>query len=289
VEKKTFKKNTIAFVYDFDGTLSPQPMQEYTVLPAINMQPQVFWQKVKKEAKEHKAEEILTYMRLMYEEAHSARVSIKRADLANMGQNIQYYAGVEDWFDRINQYVKERSAGKVKIHHYIVSAGLKEILEGTTIKKKFTQIYASEYYFDHDGVAKFPNRLVTDTSKIQYLFRINKGKEDLGESINKHMPEAERPIPFSNIIYIGDGETDVPSMTVTRQQGGHAIAVYKPSTRKGRASCLSLFNDGRVDFYAPAIYTADSELEKRTKALLDKVIADILFCKDCFSLDNHHE
>lgn len=279
--KKTFTQNTIAMVYDFDGTLSPQPMQEYTVLPKFGIEPEAFWAKVHKEAQQTGSDPMLVYMRLMMEMLYkNDDVRITRADFAEMAKRIEYFPGVEEWFPFINTYVKKRGAGAVNVQHYIISAGQKEILEGVSIRKYFKQIYASEYHFNQYGVANFPKLLITDTSKTQFLFRINKGKESVGESINEHMPEAERPIPFSNLIYIGDGMTDVPSMALTKKSGGHTVAVFNPKHAKSKTTCVSLLDAGRVDFIAAADYRTSSKLAKRVQLLLDSVIAEIAYAAE---------
>ena len=185
-------------------------------------------------------------------------------------------------------FVKKEGGGRIAIKHYIVSAGLREILDGTSIKSQFARIYASEYHFDHHDKATFPKVLITDTAKTQYLFRINKGKEDLAESINGHMPESLRPIPFSNIIYIGDGMTDVPSMTVTKSSGGNTIAVYKKNSRKGKDICKNLLEVGRVHFIAQADYSAGSDLDKRVKILLQSIIANIEYQRELFDCRRAH-
>ena len=154
--------------------------------------------------------------------------------------------------DAIADYVKSHAQSLgVGLRHYLVSSGLTEIIEGTSIRKRFHNVFASEYWFEAYDLP-YPKRVITDTGKTQYLFRINKGVEDLGESINQHMPEAARPIPFANMIYFGDGDTDVPSMAVMRKNGGHAVAVYPPG--KGKSKCVELFKAGRCDFFAPADY-----------------------------------
>lgn len=279
--KKTFAQNTIAMVYDFDGTLSPQPMQEYTVLPKIGIEPDAFWARVHKEATETGSDPMLVYMRLMMEMLYkNDDVRITREDFAAMATRIQYFPGVEEWFPRINAYVKKRGGAAVNIHHYIISAGQKEILEGVSIRKYFKQIYASEYHFNQYGIANFPKLLITDTSKTQFLFRINKGKEALSESINEHMPEGDRPIPFANIIYIGDGMTDVPSMALTTKSGGHSLAVFNPKFAKSKTTCVNLLDAGRVDFIAPADYRDGSKLARRVQLLLDSVIAGIAYAAE---------
>ena len=198
---------------------------------------------------------------------------IDRADLVAQGKNVELFAGVEEWFDEIGAYVKLRAETHgISLRHYIVSAGLTEIIEGTRIYKRFHNVFASEYWFDAYEVP-FPKRVITDTGKTQYLFRINKGIEDLGQGINEHMDEAARPIPFANMIYFGDGDTDVPSMAVMRKNGGHAVAVHTPG--RPRKKCVDLFKAGRCDFFAPADYRRGSDLFKRTCLLLDRVLADI--------------
>ncbi len=271
------RQNTIALVYDFDGTLSPQPMQEYTLLPKLGVTPDEFWGRVQRESAETVSEKMLVYMRLVLELAQERHVKISRRDFRAMAADIAYFPGVEDWFTRINAYVKERSAGRVKVQHYIISAGMKEILEGVSIRRHFKQIYASEYHFNFQGIATFPKVLITDTSKTQYLFRVNKGRETLNESINEHMPEAERPIPFHNMIYVGDGMTDVPSMALTKKNGGHTIAVYPERHDTDREVCVRLLEAGRVDFIAPADYRPRSQLSRRTELLLDALVSQIAY------------
>ena len=286
--KATFFQNTIAMVYDFDGTLSPQPMQEYTVLPKLGIKPRNFWKQVEKESAETVSEKMLVYMRLLLEEAHARKINIGRRDFQAMGKDIPYFPGVEGWFKRINAHVKKRGSGQINIQHYIVSAGMKEILEGISIRRYFQQIYASEYHFNFQGIATFPKLLITDTTKTQYLFRVNKGKETLEESINEHMPENQRPIPFQNIIYIGDGMTDVPSMALTKKSGGHTIAVYPTRNRGDRDTCVKLLSARRVDFIAPADYRANSKLSARVALLLDAIMAQISYRREMAACHAEH-
>jgi phosphoserine phosphatase len=271
--KGGYAKKTIALVYDFDGTLSPKPMQEYAFLPKIGIDPAAFWAECGRIAKAERADPLITYMHLMYKKAKEKGVRIDRGDLVAQGRAVELYPGVEDWFDAIREYVAIRSESQgVTLRHYLVSSGLVEIVEGTTIYPHFHNVFASEYWFEAYDLP-YPKRVITDTGKTQYLFRINKGIEDLSQSINSHMPEDARPIPFSNMIYFGDGDTDVPSMALMRKNGGHAIAVHPPG--KSRTKCVDLFAAGRVDFFAPADYRRGSELFKRTCLLLDRMLADI--------------
>ncbi len=268
-----YSKKTIALVYDFDGTLSPKPMQEYSFLPKLGIKAADFWAECTRVSKAENADPLITYMHLMYKKAKEKGLRIDRKDLVAQGRDVELYPGVETWFGEIGKYVKAHSASDgVTVKHYLVSSGLTEIIEGTKIYKHFANVFASEYWFDAYDLP-FPKRVITDTGKTQYLFRINKGIENQSESINSHMAEDARPIPFSNMIYFGDGETDVPSMALLKKNGGAAIAVHEP---KGSAEkCVDLFRAGRCDFYAGADYRKGSDLFKRTTLLLDRMLADI--------------
>ena len=276
-------KNTVALIYDFDGTLSPRPMQEYTFLPQIGEDPIAFWAEVNAFAREHEADNLITYMHLMYKKARAKGIRIDRAELVAQGRNVELFEGVREWFAAVGDYVKLRAETAVEIKHYLVSSGLKEIIEGTAIYPEFANVFASEYFFEAYDVP-FPKRVITDTGKTQYLFRINKGVEDLGRSINSHMPENERPIPFSQMVYFGDGDTDVPSMAVMRKNGGYAVAVHPPGG--GESKCADLYRAGRVDFFAPADYRRSSELFRRTCLILDRIMADIRLQEERLRLEH---
>jgi haloacid dehalogenase-like hydrolase len=279
-----YTKKTIALVYDFDGTLSPRPMQEYAFLPRIGVDAEAFWTESNRIAREEGADPLITYMHLMYKKAKAKGIRIDRADLVAQGRAVEFFPGVDDWFDEVAAYVRTRAGDSgIALRHYLISSGLKEIVEGTRIFGKFHNVFASEYWFDPYDLP-YPKRVITDTGKTQYLFRINKGIENLGETINHHMAEAARPIPFSNMIYFGDGDTDVPSMAVVRKSGGHAIAVHPPGAAP--AKCVDLFKAGRCDFYAGADYRPKSELFKRTTLLLDRMIADIQVQEEVWRLSS---
>lgn len=271
--KAAFDKKTIALIYDFDGTLSPKPMQEYAFLPQIGIDPRDFWAETNRVARAEGADPLITYMHLLYKKAKDAGVRIDRTDLVAQGRQVELFPGVEEWFDAIGEYVKLRAESPgIALRHYLVSSGLMEIIQGTSIFPRFHNVFASEYWFEAYDLP-YPKRVITDTGKTQYLFRINKGVEDLRETINQHMPEASRPIPFANMIYLGDGDTDVPSMAVMRKNGGHAIAVYPPG--KSRAKCVELFKAERCDFFAAADYRRGSDLFRRTCLLIDRILANL--------------
>ena len=271
------KQNKIAIIYDFYGTLTPKSMQEFTLLPKLGINSKSFWDTIVKEAKETGGETMMIYMRHLLDHAKNKNIKISKREFSKMGKDIQYYDGVIDWFKSIDKYVKKLSNGEVEIYHYIISAGHLEILEGISIKKYIKKIFASEYFYNSEEYAVFPKIVVTDTTKTQYLFRINKGKENLSETINNLMSEDSRPIPFDNMIYVGDGLTDVPSMALIKKEGGHSIAVYQKILKGQVEICKKLFKANRVDFIAEADFRKNSDLFKKTCLLLDYVVSKIRY------------
>ena len=273
------KQNTIALVYDFDGTLIPKTMQEYTIIPRLKLDSDKFWSQIIKEANDTEGEIMMIYMRQLITHAESMNINITKEEFKLMASKIKYFKGVETWFDNINQYIKSKHH-KIKVAHYVISAGHHEILESTSIHHKLTNVFGSQYYFDNKGRATFPKNVVTDTAKTQFLFRINKGKEKVSDSINSHMPEHKRPIPFENMIYIGDGLTDVPSMALIKKQNGHAVSVYPKNSKEQKKVSADLLLAKRVDFIAEANYTKSSILYKRICLLIDMISARIKYTNE---------
>lgn len=270
------KQNTIALVYDFDGTLTPKTMQEYTIIPRLKLNSKKFWKSILDEAKASDGEVMMIYMRRLIAEAKKLNFDITKKEFKIMASNIKYFKGVKNWFDNINEYV-EKNHRKINISHYVISAGHHEILESSMIRNKLSNVFGSQYYFDDYGHATFPKTVVTDTVKTQFLFRINKGKEKISDSINSHMPEECRPIPFENMVYIGDGLTDVPSMALIKKQNGHAISVYPKESKEQKKVSSELLNADRVDFIAEANYTKSGQLYKRMCLLIDMISARIKY------------
>ena len=262
------KKTIIALMYDFDKTLCTKDMQEYTFIPNLNMKADAFWAKSKDRAKNEQMDSVAAYMYTMLTAAKAAEKPIRRQDFVEAGKEVEFFPGVEDWFARVNAFGKTQN---VSIEHYIISSGLKEIIEGTAICREFKKIYASEFHYSPSGEADWPKLLVNFTEKTQFLFRINKGVLDICENdeLNKFKPDHERRIPFSNMIYLGDGFTDVPCMKLTKTNGGKSIAVY-PSRRT--AQVKELLKDNRVDFIAKADYSAGSELEDIVQEIITNIV-----------------
>ena len=261
----------MALVYDFDGTLAPGNMQEFGFVQAIGKDPNEFWNRTYEMAVGNDASTILCYMYLMLQEAKANGISLKRDNFRKFGSMIKLYQGVEEWFSLINQYGK--SIG-LNIQHYINSSGLKEMVEGTSIAKEFENIYACSFLYDTEGNAYWPAVAVDYTTKTQFLFKINKGIKEVSDNkkINEYVAKEDRPIPFERMIYFGDGETDVPSMSVVKSQGGHAIAVYGDPKKK--ATATKLINANRVDFMCMADYSEGREVYDTVCRILNKIRAD---------------
>ena len=273
-------KNKIAIAYDFDGTLAPGNMQEYDFIPNLEMDIHEFWKEANKIAKQNDMDEVLAYMFLMLEKAKQKNISIKKEDFFQYGKQISFYKGVEQYFERINQYAAEKG---FEIEHYIISSGLREFVEGTSIARHFTDIFASGFMYDAHNVACWPALGVNYTNKTQFLFRINKGIHNSYDNtlINKIVPENEKPIPFSNMIYLGDGETDIPAMKMVKMQGGFTIAVYNedftPTKNRKKAPkeiCEEIVRQQRADFLAPANYLENSPLDVLIKKCINKIVAE---------------
>jgi len=255
-----------AIMYDFDKTLCTRDMQEYSFIPGLGISADVFWAEAGKLAGKG-MDPILAYMYLMLKKARDADIPIRRENFVSLGHDIGFFPGIDEWFDRIDQYGRECG---VAVQHFIISSGLKEIIEGSRIRDKFTKIYACEFHYDANGVADWPLISVNYTTKTQFLFRINKGVLDGTDSdaLNRYVPEEDRPVPFRNMIYIGDGLTDVPCMKLVKANGGHSIAVYGKNNRK---KVEELLVDRRVDFLAPADYGPGKDLDVLVKRIIDRM------------------
>ena len=255
-----------ALIYDFDRTLSPKNMQEYGYISGIGTSPGEFWQKCREFALEHNADGILSYMYMMMDMAKGDK-ALTRDSLRALGRDISFFPGVEDWFQRINAIGLERG---VQVEHYIISSGLEEIIRGSRIGDRFKAVFAASFCYDDSGRPIWPATAVNYTSKTQYLFRINKGILDVtnDEDLNAYTPHDQRRVPFSNMIYIGDGNTDVPCMKMTKQRGGYSIAVHEPGRTQVSDDMLL---HSRVDFAVEADYTQGSEMERIVTELFRRI------------------
>ena len=256
-----------AFLYDFDKTLCTTDMQDYAFIPSLGMTPAEFWSVANDFGRRHRIDSVLAYMYTMIQEAERRELPFTRGDLVEKGRDIVLFPGVEDWFRRVNAFGEEQG---VRVEHYIISSGLREIIEGSSISAAFKEIYASEFYYDETGRPVWPKLAVNFTAKTQFVYRINKGVLDVSDdkTLNDSMPDDSKRVPFHNMVYVGDGLSDVPCMKMMRAYGGQAIAVYQESNRLGVEDLLA---KGRVDFIFRADYSEGTALDATVKDIIRKI------------------
>lgn len=259
------KEPILAICYDFDKTLSPDDMQAQGYIQSIDYEVADFWKESNELAKNNDMDQNLAYMYMMSTRSRG-KVLFTRDTLHEQGGKVKLFPGVDTWFDRINEYGRNKG---VSVEHYIISSGLKEMIEGTKVANEFEKIYASSFYYDKDGVAQWPAQVINYTSKTQFLFRIEKGTLDVNDSgVNDYFKPEDIRIPFRNMVYIGDSDTDIPCMKLINSYSGHSIGVYNPKT-KDKRKVYKMMEDKRIKYYTPADYTEGSELDKLVKTIID--------------------
>ncbi len=261
----------LAICYDFDKTLSPDDMQAQGYIQSVGYDVDAFWAESSAMARATGMDSNLAYMYKMVKEAEG-RFLFNRETLADYGSKVALFPGVEGWFERIRAYGREQG---VSVEHYILSSGLKEMIEGTKMAKEgaFEQIYASCFFYDENGIAQWPAQAINYTSKTQFLFRIKKGVLDVNDAaVNDYFPPEQVRVPFRNMVYIGDSATDIPCMKLVNTYGGHSIGVYDPATND-RAKVHRMLCDDRVRYIAPADYSEGSELDRLLRAIIAKTAA----------------
>lgn len=265
---KYMQKTKLALLYDFDKTLCTKDMQEYTFIPNLKMTASEFWKEATQLATARKMDRILAYMYLMLEKAKSEKMGIRREDFVALGRDLEFFPGVETWFSRMNEFAESIGA---QVEHYIISSGLYEIIEGSKIMQYFRQVFACEFLYDKNGIACWAKNAVNYTTKTQFLFRISKGALDLSDDtkVNRAITdETQLAVPFRNMIYIGDGITDIPCMKLIKSYGGYSIAVYQ---EKKTETAQTLLREKRVDFIFPADYREGTALDGAVKTALRKM------------------
>lgn len=276
--RKTAPQTILAMIYDFDGTLSPHNMQEDTIFRAYGIPKNELWNQCGRLIG-NGYERTLAYLNLLIHAPYFQQNPLTRKALKKMASHLKYYPGVSSFFERMNRFVAaipEVREWGIQLEHYIISSGMKEILEGADIYRFFKKVFACEYDYNARGSAVFPKLVINDTNKTQFLFRINKGKLNLNEDINSHMKDENRRIPFRNMLYIGDSQTDIPSMTVLQRYGGHAIAVFNPECGIPKV-VKDLVREKRVDHFAPADYRKNSLLVSMIQRTLKKMIHTVAY------------
>ena len=260
-------RTIVALLYDFDRTLCTQDMQNYAFIPSLGMAPGDFWAEANAFGRREHMDGILAYMYTMIRKSRELGVPLTRQSLNRCGRSISFFPGVTDWFDRLNRY---GALLGVEVEHYVISSGLREIIDGSAIAGAFKEIYASEFYYDGEGRPVWPKLAVNFTAKTQFVYRINKGVLDVADdrTLNDSMPDDSKRVPFTNMIYLGDGLSDVPCMKMMRAYGGQAIAVYQAVNREG---VERLLRQRRVDFIYPADYRGGTELEITVKRIIRRM------------------
>ena len=260
-------RTIVALLYDFDRTLCTQDMQNYAFIPSLGMAPGDFWAEANAFGRREHMDGILAYMYTMIRKSRELGVPLTRQSLNRCGRSISFFPGVTDWFDRLNRY---GALLGVEVEHYVISSGLREIIDGSAIAGAFKEIYASEFYYDGEGRPVWPKLAVNFTAKTQFVYRINKGVLDVADdrTLNDSMPDDSKRVPFTNMIYLGDGLSDVPCMKMMRAYGGQAIAVYQAVNREG---VERLLRQRRVDFIYPADYREGTELEITVKRIIRRM------------------
>lgn len=257
-------KPVIAICYDFDKTLSPNDMQAQGFIQAVGFDVEDFWKASNKLSSENEMDQNLAYMYKMIEESNG-RIQFTKTMLMEYGAKVKLFPGVKEWFERMKEYGRKYG---VIVEHYILSSGLKEMIEGTEIADAFEKIYACSFYFDGDGIVRWPAQVVNYTNKTQFLFRIEKGMLDINDpGVNDAIPADEIRVPFRNMVYIGDSETDVPCMKLVNSRGGHSIGVFNPETGK-KEKVYKMIREKRIKYFAPSDYTEGSELDRLVKGII---------------------
>lgn len=261
----------LAICYDFDKTLSPDDMQAQGYIQSVRYQVDKFWEKSNELARANEMDSNLAYMFLMKQESEGTLL-FTREKLEEYGSKVALFPGVVDWFERIRAYGREHG---VLVEHYIISSGLKEMIEGTSVAKAgaFEKIYASSFYYNERGVAVWPAQAINYTNKTQFLFRIEKGVLDVNDpGVNEHFAPEDIRVPFRNMVYIGDSDTDVPCMKLVNTYGGHSIGVYNPETADKR-KVYQMMRDDRIRYFAPADYSEGTELDQLVKQIILRTAA----------------
>lgn len=262
------KKPKIAICYDFDKTLSPDDMQTFTLIPSFGMKSEDFWKESDQLAKDNLMDKNLAWMYKLIRHSKVRGLSIRKEYFRQIGAEVALYQGVDTWFDRMNAYAESKG---IELEHYIISSGLKEIIEGSSIAHYFKRIYASSYMYSPDGDAEWPAQAINYTNKTQYIFRIAKGfMEEYDERVNDSVKDKTLYIPYENFVYIGDSATDIPCMRLVKSKGGYSIGVFDP-VKNARSKVYQLYSDGRINLYAPADYSEGSDISRLMEKIIDEI------------------
>jgi hypothetical protein len=267
-------QNTVAIVYDYDQTLSPNYMQDEVLFPTFGIDAKKFWKGCHSLVANEGYDNELAYMKALLDYLDLDRPT--NTELRRLGAKLNFFKGLPEMFEEFKTSLlsPQHEAHGIKVEHYIISSGLKALIDGSRLAPYVRAIFGCEFAEDREGRITFPRRVISHTQKTQFLFRINKGMLDYSQDVNDHMPPELRPVPFEHMVYVGDGPTDVPCFTVVRQHGGEAIAVYNPddTSRASFKKCYQLSTHAdRVRHIAPADFRAGSHL----RCLIEQMVTEV--------------
>lgn len=224
-------QNVIAVIFDFDDTLTDESTTK--LLDAHGIDSREFWGKLVKQRVDSGWDPPLAYLQLILENVGEGRPFGKLSNnhLRQFGSSLSFYQGIPNLFNDLGAIANEHVISRPSVEFYVVSSGLEEIIRGSAISHYFTRIWGCRFQERNGQICSVTNA-VSFTEKTKYLYAINKGTLDLREkpySVNNYVADADRRIPFGNMIYIGDGLTDVPCFSVVKNFNGNAFGVFDPN------------------------------------------------------------
>lgn len=256
--------DVIALVFDFDDTLAPDSTSG--LLADMGVDVENFWKdQVGPLLFEQDWDPVPAYLYQMIALSRSGTHGpITRERLADWGRRLPLHTGVETLFSRLRAMVKSEHP-QVQLEFYLISSGIGDVVRHTSIAEEFTDIWSSDFVYDEQGAIHFPKRIVSFTDKTRYLFHIQKGIVGAASrskpfEVNKKVPEDRLRVPFEQMIFVGDGYTDIPCFSLIRRSGGVAFGVWDPKHRDKRSRAWGFIQEGRVSNLNQARYDEQAEL-----------------------------
>lgn len=271
--------DVIALVFDFDDTLAPDSTSGF--LADIGADPAAFWKDRVDPLLAQDWDPVPAYMYRMIELSRQGFLGpITRQRLAQWGARLPLHPGVDTLFARLRKVVHDIHP-QVQVEFYLISSGIGDVVRNTPIAAEFTDIWASEFTYDEEGAIAFPRRVVSFTDKTRYLFHIQKGivgAPSRGKpfDVNRKVPEDRLRVPFNQMIFVGDGYTDIPCFSLIKRAGGVAFGVWDPKHRDRRSRAWGFIEEGRVSNLNQARYDPDAELYQLLEVALASVADRII-------------
>ena len=253
--------NRLAIVFDFDDTLTPDSTSAFLAYKGIR--PEEFWNLQVNPLILDDWDPVPAYLYALLNESRR-NTAITRNDFISFARTLQPYPGLNQLLDQLKEVVKETDP-QIEIEYYIISSGIEDIIRHCTFAHYFTDIWASNFHYSENGTIEYPKKIISFTDKTRYLFQINKGfigKASRGKpfEVNKKVKQDQLRIPLRNIIYVGDGYTDIPCFSLLKQNEGFAIGVYDKHDRQKKDRAWKFVQDERVSNLISANYSEGSDL-----------------------------